>query len=560
MLVPGVFWNSWMGKHGLQAEELEVGQAYDVNLDLSRYQYLPRSAPAGLTFTAEIKKQRELGRKKLTLVVRTILSGQALEFRPGVREDFAVEVDVEKLAPPTDDQLNEDSLIWKAYLDRRITLDQISELFRAAQISVPLVAKRKGCSQVAFSIWNETGRVPLDHVVYSVSVAEPDACGIGSHATVTAGFSTLLESLPNPNFPATPTDAAIHIFELPGRHATDKALAILVDGAPTAKNEPVSVYRWGLRESLSKYMSDPAKFLVRILEARRIKDYSRAARELQSKLFTSPYPNEGEIALAAFQRIVRDTKNSPRILARITSLERNPVYVPLSILSVKDGPLSGRQITVIHQSPIAPSVAQPPCVRPWTFAVPTNLGKHQGPVILEPDSTWIENRRHRTVANLQSYLDAQEPPETPSRDGEGLLLLAHQGNGYIWYDEEEGDRLGISDLKRTFAPGSVAVLSACAVAKPDGDNDAWLNTLNSLGIHTIFASPFPVDLEYGVQLSRAFIRSVRVAQEGQRSPTVASLFAQASDEAAKNLTNKNISPDIRHEFVLIGDHDVQLCK
>ena len=547
-----------MERYGSPVSDLVIGRAYEFTVDLSRYRYvLERSAAASAAIGTEIKKARDLKQKKLNLTVRTILSGSALAWGTDAKAEYLVEVDVEKLAPPMNDQLDRDLVAWTDYLDGRRTLGQISELFRAAHVSIPIVAMRSGCAQVALSIWDDAGLRPLDHVVYTVSVAEPDACGVGGQAMVSAGFSTLLEALPHPDFPPSRADAAIHIFELPGTRAPDKALALLVDATPLAKNEPPAVFVWGLQEVLSQYVSDPGKLLVKIDEARKTKDYSKAAKELQEKLFTPPFGRQGDDAMAALQRIVREAKRDPLILVRITSSQGKLVYLPLSLLSVKDGPLSGRRISVVHPSPEPSSALLPSCVNPWTFAVPRILDQHQGDVILEPDGSWISSHRQPTLGDLRTYFGEQKPPVKPSPNGEGLLLLAHQAKGNLWF-EREADRIGTTALKRQFPPGSVAILSACSAASPDGDNDAWLNRMSSQGIHTIFASPFPVPLEYGVQLTRRFIHAVRLAQEKHETPTVASLFTKASDEAADNL--KVVSKDIRHEFVLIGDHDIRLCK
>ncbi len=558
-LTPGVFWNSWMERYGSPVSDLAAGQAYDFTVDLSRYRYvLEHSAAASVAVGTEIKKARDLKLKKIKLIARPILSGSALAWGAGANPEYPLEVDVDKLAPPTKEQLDRDLVTWTDYLDGRMTLSQISELFRGARLSIPMVAKGKGCAQVALSIWDEAGIRPLDHVVYTVSVAELDACGIGAQAMVGAGFSTLLEALPHPDFPPSQADAAIHIFELPGNRGQEKALALLVDATPLAKNEPPAVYAWGLETSISQYVSDPRGLLLLIEDARRAKDYSKAAKELQAKVFTASYGDEADKAMAALQRIVREAKMEPLILARITSLQGKPVYLPLSLLSSGKGSLSARRITVVHPSPEPSSVLVPSCVNPWTFAVPRILDEHPGDVIMEPDDTWISTQRRATLADLRTYFGEQKPPAAkPSPNGEGLLLLAHQAKGHLWFDSE-ADRIGITELKRQFPPGSVAILSACSAASPDGNNDEWLNKMNSRGVHTIFASPFPIPLEYGVQLTRKFIHAVRLAQERQETPTVASLFTKASNEAANDL--KGVSKDIRYEFVLIGDHDIRVCK
>lgn len=555
-LTPGVFWNSWMEESdGLPVSDLAVDQAYRFIIDLSRYQYILKgSAAASTALGSEIKKARLMNRKKITLTVRPILAGSALEWRPDARSEYYLEVDVEKLAPPTNEQLERDLIEWTDHLSGQKKLNDISELFRAAHLSIPMLAKNNGCAHVALSIWDEAGTRPLDHVVHTVSVGEKDACGIGVQSTVSAGFSTLLETLPNPGYPPTPAEAALHIFELPGSNISAKAIALFVD----ATNKPPAVYSWSLETSIGRYVSEPDQLLRMIGEARTTKDYSNVAKELQAKIFTAVSGSEATHAMAALKRIVDESKTDPVILARITSVRGTPVYLPLSLLSSANPPLLARRINVVHPSPEPSPVLTPTCVKPWTFAVPRTLSQHIGDVVMEPDNSWINDHRQGTLSELRTYFGEPSPSlAKPSLNGEGLLLLAHQANGNLWFGMQT-DRVGLTDLKKQFSPGSVAILSACSAANPDGDNDMWINKMSRLGVDTIFASPFPIPLKYGVKFTRRFIHAVRVAQEKNEATTIASLFIKASNDAADDLNG--LSKDIQYEFVLIGDHDIRLCK
>jgi hypothetical protein len=400
----------------------------------------------------------------------------------------------------------------------------------------------------------------LDHIVYTVSVGARDACGVGPQALVTAGFSTLLEALPNPDSPPSRADAAIHVFELPGNYAMTRARAMVlfVDATPLERGQAPTVYSWVLETSISDYVSNHNGLFFQIRAARKTQDYSKVANELKERLFSAATGVGAANAFIALQRIAREAKREPLILARITSLNGKLAFLPLSLLAGGEKPLLARPLTVVHPSPDPASPLTPSCVKPWTFGVPTNLAPKKVEIIDEPDRSWISKHRRGTHSDLNAYLSPPDPlPATGSPVAEGLLLLAHQDDGYLWYDDET-DRIPFTRLKRRFPPGSVAILSACSTANPKGDNMAWLEKMSENGIDTIFASPFPVPLPYGVELTRRFIGAMHEAQDSQESPTVASLVLQASNDAAQHAVG--VSKDIRHEFVLIGDHDVRLCK
>ncbi len=574
-LQAGVFWNSWIESGGIQKTQLAVGEAYDLAVDLARYRYvLELSADAGTALLAEIRKAREDKRSEITLVVRPVMVGSALQWGSGTQRDYRLTINVPKLASPSPQQLREDTAAWQSYMDGNKSLREISALFNALTLSntsmpfrVPVVAAGSGCAQIALSIWDATGTRPLDHLVHTVSVAEADACGIGAQASVRAGFSTLLEAAPNPAFSSQLPHAAMHVFELAPTTNGPRGLALFLDATPLQKKEQAKLYVWALETNIGAYVSDPDLLLRVINNARRKGNYMGVAKEMRSKLFSAPAGKQADAAFEALQRIAKDSAPEASILTRVASTGGKPIYLPLGLLAVAgskdDKALLERRIRVIHPSPEPSLALVPQCVDPWTFVVPKALQKFDGEPLEASDSAWIAANRQATLAQLRTYLGEQKPqpgmpPAVNPANGEGLLVLAHQAKGHLWFDDD-ADRVGITELKRQFRPGSVAILSACSSASPDSDNDQWLNKISARGVDTIFASPFPVPLEYGVLLTRSFVRAVREAREKQETPTVASLFEKASDEAAKGL-GSGVSKDIRLEFVVIGDPEIRLCR
>lgn len=558
-----MFWNSWMELNGVLATSpLTVGEDYTFSVDLARYAYAV-STTAGDLINTEVRNAVERKEKTIALYVRPYVVGSALVWSEKVRAGYALTVSVESLKKPAAAQFADDVSTWNAYLDGKKTIGEISKQFSAANLRLPVIASKAGCGQVALSIWDGTGLRPLDHVVYSVPVGKRDACGPAGDA-VNAGFSTVLEAAPSQAKPPSRPDAGLLIFDLPRSIGEVRGVGLLVDATPVADDKPHAVYAWPLFESVATYVTDPGNLLTLINSGRKKKTYAVAATELRTVVFP-PGKNDdgtdgpGEVAFQALQRIARNADHDPVVVARVTASDRHAVYAPLSLLSTSGGPLAGRPIRVVHPAPFPPSSRQQACVGAWTFVVPASLANYQGDVVAEPDSSWISTSRQSTVDNLKGYFGKQLSTAQPGA-AEGLLLLAHQSDGNIWFDKED-ERLRIGDLTRRFAPGSVAVLSACSVAAADGDNEAWLGRLSGQGVSGIFASPFPVDLDYGVELTRSFIRAVRQAQaqpKNVEAPTIASLFVAASEAAAKQL---KISPlDVQREFVWIGDPDIRLCK
>jgi hypothetical protein len=213
----------------------------------------------------------------------------------------------------------------------------------------------------------------------------------------------------------------------------------------------------------------------------------------------------------------------------------------------------------VHPAPEPSAALALPCVDPWTFAIPRTLEQFGEDPLKGVQSGWVTSNRHGTLDAVRRWLrdvPAAGDPATPPR-GEGLVLLAHQGSGYIWFDQGV-NRIDAAEVNRRFRPGSVALLSACSAANPSSGNDDWLNRINAQGIDTIFASPFPVPLDYGVWLTRHFVRAVYEARERKETPTILSLFETASDKAVESI-GRDLPRDIRNEFIVIGDPEIRLC-
>ena len=180
--------------------------------------------------------------------------------------------------------------------------------------------------------------------------------------------------------------------------------------------------------------------------------------------------------------------------------------------------------------------------------------KMQGEALNIPDG---EGKLYRDVTELRNWLGGQT---SGSSTPEGFLLLSHHARGYLWF-EEKGQRIAEEHVKREFAPGSVAFLSACTVANPEGDNRPLLKTLNDKGIDAMIVSPFPVRANYGSLLAKNVIAVIRSKRAAGDTATLGDIFATAAGLTARELAQDNAKVDeMALEFVLLGDHNIRLCK
>jgi hypothetical protein len=319
------------------------------------------------------------------------------------------------------------------------------------------------------------------------------------------------------------------------------------------------------------YLTDPLRLLKKIEAARQKawdgdpSGYADAGRELALMLFYADGEDgkTAERAKAALQELVRNSEKTPVVVARLFSSEivdgRNRTAIlPLGLLSATGpDPVLSKPIVVVQPLP-RERYTRDTCIEPWTFAVPAEL---QGVVdekdrsLLKEPPQWYGQRLHNLEA-FKSYLIGRD--ERGSGKAEGLLVLAHQGGGQLWFNDP-GERIQPQEIRRIYPAGSVAVLAACSTASPDGNNRAILERLNLLGIDALIASPFPVTIHYGVPLALEFAALVGEHYRAGRTRTFLELFTEATRRTAQLLAGSGRFEQMGLEYVVLGDPDVTLC-
>jgi len=423
------------------------------------------------------------------------------------------------------------------------------------------------------SIWREDGLFPLDHLVHRVRVEEPGApvtcgeAGAEARGPLRGGLATLLDtSLSGLNKPGSSAHAALHVFE-----TTMGKIAVFVDGRPGRSQK---VYSWTLLTSLIEYLTDPLRLLKKIESARQKANngdpsgYAEAARELALMLFSADGEDgeTAERAKAALQELVRESTKPPVVVARLVSSEildgRNRTAIlPLGLLSAAGpDPVLSKPLVVVQPLP-RERYSREACIDPWTFGVPAELHGVVDDKVLEAlavkDPPQWDGQRLHTLSALKNYLLDEQ--RASGAKGEGLLVLAHQAGGQLWFNDP-GERIQPQEIRRIYAEGSVAVFAACSTASPDGNNRAILDRFNARGIDAIVASPFPVTIDYAVPLTLEFAGIVGEHRKAGRTPTFLELFTEATQRTAQKLTDTGGRfEQMGLEYILLGDPDLKLC-
>lgn len=554
-------WNAWFERAGRLANVLQAGARYELVLDLSRYRYLDQlSAPVGPEVAWKIKESRDMESVRFVVRPFSLDDKLRLEATEGVLDT--------KLARLSN-QVENEAQLYRSFVDGGTgELHKFAHSVQAGEVHFGIQSGDAGCAAIALSVWDETGSFPLDHLIMNVPVAAAGkpapACGSTGESRAVLekdAHSLLAFSLERTPLKPTPV-ASLHIFEFksPALGDRPRTAVVMVDHDTYERTKRAQgVYSWVTKSLLSDYISRPEQLQAQIDEARnQARDnpyaYAPVARELATKLFSqeSGATNAAKEAREALRRAAAED-SSPVIVVRMVRLGEH-IFIPLGLLGARaDKPVLAHPLTVIEPLPVERSSHA--CIGTWTLAIPDRLELSSSESIdlsSAPQITGFAGRRLKTEGELSSYMEDMAGADT----AEGLILLAHQSGGFLSFSGKEADRVPYNNLNRSFRPGSVAVLSACATAKPEGTNLAWATELNAKGIDAMVVSPFPVPADYGARLALEFAGAVSKARASGASPTFLELFHSAARASATYFPGHD---ELELEFVVAGDPDLRLC-
>jgi hypothetical protein len=577
----GPFWNAWFKRLGqlVPLASIAPEESYTLTLDLSAFNFAtaqPGAAiggPAAAPLRELLDEALNRGETKATIWIRPVLLGvSAPQDAPLGR----LEVDIAKLRHPPAELTRDYARLTRGEL----TLNDFAEAARTAvgvdgqPYQLTLRTGRTGCAAVAFSLWDNTGLKPIDQLILRFRVGQGGECPTdrGAEAFATGLESLLATMLGEPAESAGAIEAALHVFEFEGMTDGLAAVALYVERAP----EGFVVHSWRLSQPLTPYLADPQHFPKVLKSAQDAAwqgeptAYASAASALSDRIFGGYYIGEGDEvhdreAKAALERLrgLADRAQPARLLARLVDSRGGQIYLPLRLLAA-GGPkaqLPG-PIEVVQPLPREGYVSGRTCIEPWSFALPDRIEgiEGAGATLLAtaergPTTPWLT----APILNRDALGAYFAPRPRPGRP-EGLLLLAHQGAGAIWFESNAPFQYG--DMKRPFAAGSVAVLAACSAAGIDAGNRLVLNQLNALGLDTILAAPYQVSTAFGSRLAVKFAKFVHEVRSGTRDTThLVALFEEAARAVADDVEDeqdKSIG-DMVYEFQVLGDHGALLC-
>jgi TRAP-type C4-dicarboxylate transport system substrate-binding protein len=579
-------WNSWV-----QLEEdasvvryLIPGRDYVLKLDLSRHAYANKlSVDASPETKRAIREAIDSHTPSLRLKVRPRLIGEAVVRQEGSLSEYPLQINLDRLREPSEAQAESETTLLERYANDLKNLPMLSTRLGAGSIDVKVSATQvTGCAQIVLSIWDESGLRPLDYLVHTVSVRDPQqAAPQCEQEPLQGGFKSLSGMLTSTG--PVQADAALLLIEVPRPDRTD-TVALYVDAKRyrSALNDPKAedpgLYSWQLtpKFSMEDLVGDRHLLLDLIDGARSSGSYKAAANSLFANLFGASDAKSQLQALNAAHSLAElpsTPERSPVVLLRATTAHNSLVYIPLGLLGAHDANLLDIRLTVVQ--PMSRESYVGSCIDRWTLGIPRTLEKFDRPIslpALPPRMT-----RAATLGDLKLYFNsssvidqfrappgaaqpAAEPASAPQK-GEALVLVAHQEKGNLWFTGGgTGERLEKGDYVRSFPPGSIAVLAACSAANPKEDNQTLLEMLNRNGIDAVIASPFPIEAPLGVALAQAFVVAAKDAYAANEDPTIRELFDRAITAASTSLGADAPPPDRKLEFIIIGNHELRLCK
>lgn len=540
------YWNSWIQNRPpgpAAATKVEIGKKYDINFDLAAFNYSTFRESAATTSTvideALIEELNQFTGDKMKIYVKPILAGRGLEFLPEQSATRSVEVVMKQLREPPGNWSKDDPL------------PEIADKVKAARVGIGVRAVGPGgCASLGLSIWNDALDRPIDYVVRNLRVGgdvNDPACVGGGSATkpLQRNFASLLAGRPD-----LPADAALHVFEMAPGSDEPKSYAVFV-----ARQGPMLT--WVLGRHLSRYVTEPSGLLNRLGAARATRRYEVVAEDLKEVLFHGDSgQDQADAALEALTDLARRPKKAT-VFVRLANLQGESVFFPVGLTELGNGLLLGDAATVVQPLPRETyTSADQRCIQSWKMVLPEDLGSAVGGAFLTPVASPMSNRT-TSWPDFKTY--AGSPPADPTR-AEGLLLLAHQDGGRIWFVPNSADSLKSENISHKFPSGSVAVLAACSVGDLNAESSGvgLLRTLNRLGIDAVVVSPFAVRGPVGARFAFHFADEILKAQQRRETAQLADLFQRAVEETRKDTSIASEKNGV-YEFLLAGNGGLRLC-
>jgi hypothetical protein len=578
-----LYWNLWVEQNSEVVKRIQQGTTADVVLDLSKYAYTDDSAVTPSAALRKLIDDARSTRATVRIVVRANLlgAGGRVSFARGARptQDVALNFDALEVQDRDAFAIERAQLGLNAPTRLLPRLSQKYSLVRARNgvgVHLPILVSQgaPGRFQVMFTIWDEQDSRPLDHLVFTVMTDQDNASDDHDVPRIQGGFGALGGAMSSRG--SSKAAASFYVFEYLDTSNTIQTKAIYVAMPSAANGSAVpQVYAWSIDGSLAAYLNGDD--IVRaVLAARSNKDggprYRELARDLHDKLFPYDRYDSDRNAERAFDDLTNLGRNGrqPLVLMRHLSSEGKHVYAPLGVLNSL--PDVKRHFKVSYPLP-REDYGTNQCIGRVSFAYPERITGQDSPNSLEWDTTIMSKLpkdryvRLESTAKLRCYLNYEgegcepERSQDQQKPAEALVLLAHHSNGFLWYLEEKDrklDEVAVDREQRVFPAGSAAFLNACSTLNSSRDGNRLVIRLNEFGVDAIVASPFPVDLDYGILLSRNLNIVIAEAVAAHERPSVQEIFDRAVDQI-RSSTDAGTYGEMDQEFLILGNRDITIC-
>ena len=582
------YWNARFEYKGkvVRQGELETGKKYNFVLDLAGYDFskLFKNYVSGSEAQRQLTKEISNSKKQLIIRLRPFRSGAFGESSP--LEDIVVQIDPKRFS----NAASRDGRFLRLVRLGRMGLTEFADNVRAAwvipskpthnslrePINVWLVTTAEpGCAAVGFSVWDETGTIPLDHLVYRTIVGKPSVstnhCFKDSDATVfQSGFTTLVSnSLQRSEDAQHSTDGGLHFFEFEIAPREIRSIVVFADGRNSGS---VQVFSWKTDVPLSKFLDVEMPELIAEAQSDAINEksnaYAHLAMRLRDRIFRDVSYSEKYNAERAWEILTQFAESELKIATRLVDKTGDTLYAPLGLLHAggSKSPLKGK-LSIVQALPQQRHLGNTSCIRDWSYMLPKPETHDSEWKYLKdanrimPKSGWIRNIFGYVDDDLFRYLryragltaDVEAKPE-------GLLAVTHQSKGVFWFDRKSRKFLS-EDIRRPYASGSAAILATCEAAGTDYENRRALKRLSTQGVDLIIAAPFQVRVKYGSELSKeidSIIRDTNKNINPLLDRRIITLFEKAASRLAENYKIPQYE-DMNRQFTILGNPNIKLC-
>jgi len=558
------YWNAWIAdmytEDANASPVLTENKLYILNFDLSAFLYKhPRQS---VSIDHELAKVlNSFGPKvpSVSLRVMPVISGPSVRFLSARKPPDRILIDLDLLRRPRSPQAPNEGLA------------SFASRTRAGSIPIFLQAVQPGCSTVSVSIWNEVTDRPVDNIGLRLAVAGPDgkvpAC---SSPDQTNSFYGKLGSLLD-NEPGHRVDAALYVFEI-----DDQEVAVF-------KAQGMDFLHWKLNQSILENIDNPAALPSDVAWANEHSAYASLYLKFTDDLFSASDPSGDAEAHEALRQIrsIATGKAHPSLFGRLVDSRGAPFMLPLGLIALDDSgttPL-GSRCRILQPLPEDQIVSKAKCIGTWRLVLPQLIidpnapNDANSPPLLPISSLQSDSQadRIRNVTTwpefylyMNSVLSSSGSPELGPfvpQTPEGLLLLAHQNREVISFVPGVPPKAQANELKRSYAPGSIAFLFICGTGLFDFGHGnlgaSWIYHLNHQGISTVVVAPFAIPKSDGAALAQRLAAAISRLDPAKGLTSLSEMWPAAFEDSS------NVSGDadlnILSEFVIAGESDVKFC-